>query len=125
MPKTESNPIAIGTPAADFDLPDAFGNRHHLSDYADKPAVLAEAFRLLAPGGRLRVADVVADEPLTDDRRAELGTYASCAAGALSRSEYLDELARAGFADASVTFTVRKDDGVHPAVVRARKPETA
>lgn len=40
MPKTESNPIAIGTAAADFSLPDAFGRHHRLSDYADKPAVL-------------------------------------------------------------------------------------
>ncbi len=91
----------------------------------DKPAVLAEAFRVLAPGGRFRVADVVADEPLSEAQRAELGEYASCAAGALSRSEYLDELVRAGFVDAEVTFTARKDNGVHPAVIRARKPAVA
>jgi len=88
----------------------------------DKPAALAEAFRVLSPGGRLRVADVVAEEPLTESRRMELGDYASCVGGALSRSEYLAELARAGFADAEVTFTRRQPNGVHPAVIRARKP---
>ena len=88
----------------------------------DKPAVLAEAFRVLAPGGRVRVADVVADEPLSPARRAELGDYAGCAAGALARSEYLEELGRAGFVDAEVTFTQHRASGVHPAVIRARKP---
>ncbi len=89
----------------------------------DKPAVLAEAFRVLAPGGRVRVADVVSDEPLTPERRAELGNYAGCAAGALSRPEYLAELARAGFVDAEVTFTRREPNGVHPALIFARKPQ--
>ncbi len=88
----------------------------------DKPAVLAEAFRVLAPGGRLRVADVVAEVPLSDERRAELGDVASCAGGAMSDDEYVDLLARAGFVDAEVTVTARRDNGVHPAVVRARKP---
>jgi SAM-dependent methyltransferase len=91
----------------------------------DKPAVLAEAFRVLAPGGRLRVADVVSDEPLSDERRTQLGEYASCAGGALSDSEYVELLTRAGFVDASVTFLARKDNGVHPAVVRAAKPREA
>ena len=88
----------------------------------DKPAVLAEAFRVLAPGGRLRVADVVAEAPLSDERRAELGAVASCAGGALSDDEYVDLLARAGFVDAEVTFTGHHDNGVHPAAIRARKP---
>ncbi len=89
----------------------------------DKTAVLAEAFRVLAPGGRVRVADVVAEEPLTDTERAGLGEHARCAAGALSRSEYLDELVRAGFVDADVTFLRTQAGAVHPSLVRARKPE--
>ncbi len=88
----------------------------------DKPAVLAEAFRVLVPGGRLRVADVVAEDPLTAEQRAALGEYAGCAGGALARSEYLAELERAGFADADVTFVQRRANGVHPAVILARKP---
>ena len=91
----------------------------------DKPAVLAEAFRVLAPGGRVRVADVVSDEPLTDERRAQLGEYASCAGGALSDGEYVEMLAQAGFVDPQVTFIGRNPNGVHPAVIRATKPREA
>ncbi len=91
----------------------------------DKPAVLADAFRVLAPGGRLRVADVVAGDEMTAEDRAALGDYAGCAAGALSRSEYLDLLGRAGFVDAEVSFARRSPNGVHPAVIRATKPAAA
>src|SRR4051812_43269534 len=59
----------------------------------DKPAVLGEAYRLLRPGGRLGVSDVVADDRLTPPERAERGSYVGCIAGALSISEYRDGLA--------------------------------
>jgi arsenite methyltransferase len=88
----------------------------------DKPAVLAEMFRLLKPGGRIGVSDVVAEDRLTPEQRAERGSYVGCIAGALSRSEYLDGLAAAGFIDASVTFTHEAADGMHSAIVRAGKP---
>lgn len=88
----------------------------------DKPAVLAEAFRVLAPGGRVGISDVVAEDHLTPGQRAERGSYVGCIAGALSRREYLDGLAAAGFVDAEVTFTHPVADGMHGAVVRARKP---
>ncbi|GEK22598.1 arsenite methyltransferase [Cellulomonas xylanilytica] len=88
----------------------------------DKPAVLAEVFRVLAAGGRVGISDVVAEDHLTADQRAERGSYVGCIAGALSRSEYLAGLADAGFADADVTFTHQVADGMHGAVVRARKP---
>ena len=89
---------------------------------ADKPAVLAEIFRVLAPGGRIGVSDVVAEDHLTPAQRAERGSYVGCIAGALSRSEYLDGLTAAGFADAEVTFTHEVADGMHGAIVRATKP---
>ncbi|GAB2564061.1 arsenite methyltransferase [Leucobacter ruminantium] len=88
----------------------------------DKPAVLAEMFRVLTPGGRIGISDVVAEDRLTPDQRAERGSYVGCIAGALSRSEYLDGLAAAGFTDASVEFTHEAADGMHAAIIRATKP---
>ncbi len=88
----------------------------------DKPAVLAEMFRVLAPGGRIGISDVVAEDHLTPAMRAERGSYVGCIAGALSRSEYLDGLDGVGFADAEVTFTHEAAPGMHSAIVRAVKP---
>lgn len=89
----------------------------------DKPAVLAEVFRVLVPGGRVGISDVVAEDHLTPEQRAERGSYVGCIAGALSRQEYLDGLAAAGFVDTAVTFTHQVADGMHGAIVHARKPE--
>ncbi|MDT4997116.1 MAG: arsenite methyltransferase [Pseudonocardiales bacterium] len=88
----------------------------------DKAAVLAEMFRVLVPGGRIGIADVVAEDHLSAQDRAARGSYVGCIAGALSRREYLDGLAAAGFVDAEVTFTSEAAPGMHSAVVRARKP---
>ncbi len=92
---------------------------------ADKPAVLAEMFRVLAPGGRIGVSDVVAEDHLTPADRAERGTYVGCIAGALSRAEYVDGLTAAGFTDATVQFTHQAVPGMHGAIVRATKPTLA
>ena len=88
----------------------------------DKPAVLAEMFRVLAPGGRIGITDVVAEDHLTPADRAAAGSYAGCIAGALSRREYLDGLTTAGFTGASVTFTHEAAPGMHSAIIRAAKP---
>ena len=90
----------------------------------DKPAVLAEMFRVLVPGGRIGISDVAAEDHLTPADRAAVGPYVGCIAGALSRAEYLDGLATAGFADASVTFTAEVAPGMHSAIIRAVKPAT-
>ncbi len=89
----------------------------------DKPAVFAEMFRVLRPGGRVGVSDIVAEDRLTPVQRAERGDWAGCVAGALSRAEYLAGLTAAGFADPAVTFTDPIADGMHSAIIRARKPD--
>jgi arsenite methyltransferase len=88
----------------------------------DKPAVLAEMFRVLVPRGRIGITDVVAEDHLSPADRASAGSYVGCIAGALSRSEYLDGLAAAGFTDPSVTFTTEAAPGMHSAIIRAVKP---
>jgi SAM-dependent methyltransferase len=90
----------------------------------DKPTVFAEMHRVLTPGGRIGISDVVAEDHLSATERAERGSYVGCIAGALSRSEYLDGLAAAGFVDAEVEFTHEAVSGMHGAIVRATKPAT-
>jgi arsenite methyltransferase len=91
----------------------------------DKPKVLTEMFRVLAPGGRIGISDVVAEDHLTAAERAERGSYVACIAGALSRSEYLDGLAAVGFVDAEVQNTHEATPGMHAAIIRAVKPAEA
>ena len=88
----------------------------------DKPAVLAEMFRVLVPGGRIGISDVVAADHLSPADRAAAGSYVGCIAGALTRAEYLNGLAAAGFTDASVTFTAQAAPDMHAAIIRAVKP---
>lgn len=90
----------------------------------DKPAVFASIFRVLTAGGRLGFSDVVADDSLTRQQRAERGGWAGCIAGALSVSEYRQGLLDAGFTDVSITNTHPVADGMHSAVVHATKPRT-
>jgi arsenite methyltransferase len=91
----------------------------------DKSAVFAETFRVLRPGGRLGVSDVVADDTLTAEHRAERGDYVGCIAGALSFAEYRAGLEAAGFTDVEITPTHAVADGMHSAIVRAAKPAYA
>jgi len=88
----------------------------------DKPAVFAETFRVLRPGGRLGVSDIVAEDHLTPEQRAERGSYVGCIAGALSQTEYETQLAEAGFSEVSVTFTHAVGDGIQSAIIKATKP---
>jgi arsenite methyltransferase len=85
----------------------------------DKAAVLTEIARVLKPGGRVGVSDIVAEERLTPADRAERGSYVGCIAGALSESEYVAGLEAAGFEEVSVEFTHEVADGMHGAIVRA------
>jgi len=91
----------------------------------DKPAVFAETYRVLKPGGRIGITDVVAENQLTPEERAERGAWVGCIAGALTKTEYEAGLAAAGFADVSVTFTHQVGDGLHSAIIKATRPATA
>lgn len=88
----------------------------------DKPAVFAEAFRVLKPGGRIGISDVVAEDHLSPADRAERGDYVGCIAGALSFAEYREGLHAAGFADIELIPTHQAADGMHSAIIRATTP---
>ena len=85
----------------------------------DKPAVLAEIARVLKPGGRGGVSDVVVEDHLSAAYRAERGSYCGCVAGALSKGEYIAGLEAAGFDQVAVEFTHEVADGMHGAIVKA------
>jgi arsenite methyltransferase len=89
----------------------------------DKPAVLAEAARVLKPGGRLAVSDVIADEDMDAATRADIAQWTGCIAGALTRREFEQALAAAGFVEIEVSPTHRVHDKAASAIVRARKPQ--
>ena len=88
----------------------------------DKAAVLAEIARVLRPGGRMGVSDVVADDDLSPAERASRGSFAGCIAGALSFAEYRAGLEAVGLADLDVTATHSAAEGIHGAIIRATKP---
>ena len=80
---------------------------------------------MLRPGGRLGVSDIVAEDQLSPEQRAERGSYVGCIAGALSRAEYETGPAAAGFTDIRVSFTHQVADGLHSAIIKAVRPAGA
>jgi len=88
----------------------------------DKQAVFAAMHRVLRPGGRIGVSDVVAEDHLSAGQRAERGGWVGCIAGALPVGEYRTGLAAAGFTDIGIDYTHPVADGMHSAIIRATKP---
>jgi arsenite methyltransferase len=89
---------------------------------ADKPKVIRESFRVLKPGGRFAVSDIVADPEMDEATRRDLAQWTGCIAGALTREQFETALERSGFTDIAVAETHRVHEHAGSAIIRARKP---
>jgi arsenite methyltransferase len=89
---------------------------------ADKPKVIREAARVLKPGGRFAVSDVIADPDMDAATRSDMAAWTGCVAGALTRDEFERALADAGLVDVEIRATRRVHKHAASAIIRAHKP---
>ena len=87
----------------------------------DKPKVLAEAARVLQPGGRFAISDVIADPDMDEQTRADMAAWTGCIAGALTETDFRSALEAAGFGEIEITETHRVHEHAGSAIIRARK----
>ena len=88
----------------------------------DKPRVLQEVGRVLKPGGRFAVSDVIADPDMDDATRADMRQWTGCIAGALTKAEFEQALTDANLVDVEISDTHRVHEHASSAIIRARKP---
>ena len=91
---------------------------------ADKPRVLAEAARVLKPGGRFAISDVIADPDMDEQTKADMQAWTGCIAGALTEQQFRDALQSAGLEQPEFDETHRVHEHARAVIIRARKPLT-
>ena len=129
----ERNAVEAGVPNVEFrkgyieDIPlpdasvDVVISNCVINLSADKSQVLREAARVLRPGGRFAVSDVIADPDMDAATRSDMQQWTGCIAGALTRAEFEQALEEAGLADVEIDETHRVHEHASSAIVRARK----
>ena len=88
----------------------------------DKPKVIAEAARVLRPGGRFAISDVIADPDMDAHTKADMAAWTGCIAGALTEAEFRATLEAAGFQEIEIRPTHQVHEHACSAIIRARKP---